>query len=238
MNATKHGLRAETLVLQDEDPQVLEDRRAAWRACLLPGDDVEQRLVDDAVVYTWLQDRARRAQAGRINANIANYGVDQGQTNKKEVDDLGRRLFKDRCGPLMFYPSPADSTERFDFDRDPSTSFPAKGRDDPDRPSALILCLQSTLQGCEWLLAEWAKLKAILDRGQPWISSDKLKAVRLLGKQPFDAIDDRDVAMVFLASYRSQTRQGVMVLGNRERSWPNDDKKDFGKVPRPGSSTH
>ena len=82
--------------MRDEDPQVLEDRRAAWRACLLPGDDVEQRLVDDAVVYTWQQDRARRAQAGRINANIANYGVDQGQTNEKEVEDLGRRLFKDR----------------------------------------------------------------------------------------------------------------------------------------------
>jgi hypothetical protein len=200
MNATKHGLRAETLVLEDEDPQVLEDRRAAWRACLVPGDDVEQRLVDDAVVYTWMQDRARRAQAGRINANIADFGVDLGQTTKIEVDDLGRRLFKDRCGPLMLYPSPT-LTDRYDFDRSPSTSFPAEGKDDPDRPSTLILCLQSTLQGCEWLLAEWAKLKATLDQGQAWISSDKLKAVRLLGKQPFDAIDDRDVAMVFLAAY-------------------------------------
>jgi hypothetical protein len=63
-------LRAETLVLRGEDPQVLEDRREAWRACLLPGDDVEERLVDDAVVSTWQQDRARRAQAGRLSANI------------------------------------------------------------------------------------------------------------------------------------------------------------------------
>jgi hypothetical protein len=70
LNATKYGIRAETLVLSDEDPQVLEDRRQAWRACLLPGDDVEERLVDDAVVYTWQQDRARRAQAKRINSNI------------------------------------------------------------------------------------------------------------------------------------------------------------------------
>jgi hypothetical protein len=70
LNATKHGLRAETLVLRGEDLQVLEDRREAWRACLLPGDDVEERLVDDAVVSTWQQDRARRAQAGRLSANI------------------------------------------------------------------------------------------------------------------------------------------------------------------------
>jgi hypothetical protein len=101
MNATKHGLRAETLVVLEEDPQVLEDRRAAWRACLSPGDDVEQRLVDDAVVYTWMQDRARRAQAARINANITNFGVDQGQTTQREVKELGRRLFNDRRGPLV-----------------------------------------------------------------------------------------------------------------------------------------
>ena len=94
LNAVKHGMRAATLVLLDEDPQALEDRRNAWRACLLPGDDVEQRLVEDAVVSTWQQDRARRAQAKRINANFTNYGVDQGQTQAKEVEDLGRRLFE------------------------------------------------------------------------------------------------------------------------------------------------
>ena len=111
LNAVTYGLRAETLVLLDEDPQVLEDRRAAWRACLLPGDDVEERLVDDAVVYTWQQDRARRAQAKRINANITNYGVDQGQTNEKEVEDLGRRLFTDRIGAVAFYPTGSDYDE-------------------------------------------------------------------------------------------------------------------------------
>ena len=69
--------------------------------------------------------------------------------------------------------------------------------------------------GCEWLLGEWAGLKAVLDRGQPWLSSDKLKAVRLLGKQPFDAIDDRDVALVFLASFVLKGERPV-VLGNRD----------------------
>ncbi len=57
-NAVKHGARAETLVLRGEDPQALEALREAWRACLLPGDDVEARLVDDAVMSTWQQDRA------------------------------------------------------------------------------------------------------------------------------------------------------------------------------------
>ncbi len=199
MNATKHGLRAETLIVLEEDPQVLDDRRAAWRACLLPGDDVEERLVESAVVHTWMQDRARRAQASRINANITNYGVDHDQTTEEEVVALGRRLFKDRLGPLVSYPTGANSIGTYQC-RSATTSY-AGQRDDPDVPIDLVLRLQSTLLGCEWLLAEWARLKTILDRGQPWVASDKLKAVRLLGKQPFDAIDDKDVAMMFLASF-------------------------------------
>ena len=199
MNATKHGLRAETLIVLEEDPQVLDDRREAWRACLLPGDDVEERLVECAVVHTWMQDRARRAQASRINANIMNYGVDQDQTTEEEVVALGRRLFKDRLGPLVSYPTGVNDVGTYQC-RSATTSY-AGQRDDPDVPIDLVLRLQSTLLGCEWLLAEWARLKTILDQGQPWVASDKLKAVRLLGKQPFDAIDDKDVAMMFLASF-------------------------------------
>jgi hypothetical protein len=53
LNAVTHGMRAATLVLLDEDAQALEARRNAWHDCLLPGDDVEQRLVEDAVLSTW-----------------------------------------------------------------------------------------------------------------------------------------------------------------------------------------
>ena len=34
-----------------------------------------------------------------------------------------------------------------------------------------------------------------------WLSPDKLKAIRLLGMQTIDAIDDMDVARIFLATY-------------------------------------
>jgi hypothetical protein len=36
LNAVKHGMRAATLVLLDEDPEALEDRRADWAASLMP----------------------------------------------------------------------------------------------------------------------------------------------------------------------------------------------------------
>jgi hypothetical protein len=100
---------------------------------------------------------------------------------------------------MLAYPSSSGNVGSYSLRR-PSTSY-ASEHDNPDEPADLVLALQWTLVGCEWLLAEWAKLKAVLDEGQAWISPDKLKAVRLLAKQPFDVIDTRDVAIVFLASF-------------------------------------
>ena len=104
-------------------------------------------------------------------------------------------------GPLRFYPATFDECIE-NLPRKASTSFPKQDDKEPDIPEVLVLRLQSTVKGCEWLLAEWAKLKDTLDDGKPWIVADKLKAVRLLGRQPFDVLDDQDVALVYLASHR------------------------------------
>ena len=58
LNAVKHGMRAATLVLLDEDAEALDDRKAAWAASLMPRGAAEQRIDDDAVEYSWLRDRA------------------------------------------------------------------------------------------------------------------------------------------------------------------------------------
>jgi hypothetical protein len=206
-NALKHGMRAKTPVLQDEDPQALAARKASWSATLAPQNDLEQRAVDDDVAYSWLQDRARRAQLARLDDIFLDHGVAEAKAIAKEVEDLGRRLFTDRMGPVTFYPTGCDY-DAGECERTESTSYAGEGKKDSDHPADLVLELTSTLRGCEWMLQQWADLKAILERGQPWLSSDKLKAVRLLGKQPFDAIDDRDVAMVFLASFALKGEKG------------------------------
>ena len=110
---------------------------------------------------------------------------------------------------MTFYPVVADDPATM-CTRSASTSYPGRQDDDADRPAALILQLQSTLIGCEWLLGEWARLQTILNKHRPWISADKLKAVRLLGRQPFDAIDDDDVALVFLASHRLKLKRKMV----------------------------
>jgi hypothetical protein len=200
LNPVTHGLRAETLVLLDEDPQVLEDRTAAWRACLLPRDEVELSVVDDAVEYAWVQDLARRAHAARLAANIANAGIDEAIREADQVLRLGQKLFVDKRGPVADYPH--TQVGNYTVQR-VSESELVEDTEDPPR---LVLHLQATAGGSQWMLDRWSELRSILEEGLNWQSADKLKVVRLLGRQPIEAVDDRNVLTIFLAC---QTMEGV-----------------------------
>ena len=61
--------------------------------------------------------------------------------------------------------------------------------------------LASREAGCRWLRQRWEELRAQLGPGKFWQSHDRLKAIRLLGRQPLDAIEDRRIAEIFVASY-------------------------------------
>ena len=199
-NAVTHGLRAENLIMVDEDPQELADRKEAWTASILPRDDVEQNAVSDAVDHAWLRDRARRAQAARIAANIANAGVEEAKRESDEVLRLGQKLFSDNRGPLAAYP-------HVDIEKDHSNKRVSHSElvDDPEDPQRLVLHLQATAGGCQWMIDQWSDMGSTLAKGLNWQSADKLKAVRLLGRHPIEAADDPNVLMVFLAC---QTMEG------------------------------
>src|SRR5271163_3497118 len=141
LNAVKHGMRAATLVLLDEDAQALEDRKADWAASLMPRGAAEQRIVDDAVEYTWLRDRARRAQEARLATNIVNAGVDEAIGEADEVLRLGQKLFWDNRGPLANYPH-YDREEDEYPESVPLVSQSEIVDDDPDDPQRLVLHLQ------------------------------------------------------------------------------------------------
>src|SRR5205823_4580930 len=112
-----------------------------------------------------------------------------------EAAALGQRLFFDARGPLPVYPHGL-----FDFPGRPRISASGLG-DDADAPPLLILRLEATAAGCQWLLVQWAELRSILDRDLAWQSSDKLKAIRLLGRQPLDAADSEMVPLLFQACH-------------------------------------
>jgi hypothetical protein len=198
LNAVKHGMRAKTLVMLDEDPLELEGRRANWTASLLPRGDAEQRFVDEAVEYTWLRDRVRRAQDARLATSINNVGVAEAVREADEVLRLGQKLFADNRGELATYPH-RDVEQEYNARLAPVFSHSEIVIGDPQDPQRLVLHLQATAGGCQWMLDRWSELRSILRDGKDWQSGDKLKAVRLLGRELTEAVDDRNVLMIFAA---------------------------------------
>jgi hypothetical protein len=188
-NALKHGMRAENELLPHEDPAAYQARFEIFTSGLKPRDELEEVLCDRAARASWLFDRGdyfhNVRQADRIN--------DARNGARDEILALGRRLFMDATGPPPLYGTvPASLCAR--------TSRSGKA-DDPDDPARLLIRLESSVPGCQWLIDRWAELLGLLYAGRSWQSRDKLKAIRLMGKQPLEAPDDPKVAKVFLASH-------------------------------------
>ena len=71
----------------------------------------------------------------------------------------------------------------------------------PRHPSHLVEKLEGTSQGCAWLLQRWAALREALEGGRICRAVDRLRAIRLLGKQPLDAVADEPVLSIYLACH-------------------------------------
>ena len=203
LNALKHGMRANLLlVLPGEDAEACQARVDAWTDSLEPRNEAERYLAERTARITLQLDRIERAYVARVSANINNAaadaaaGVTQPEGDGEDVLKLGWRLFWDCAGRW-----PCTHTHG-------STSICNQPRvswsgdvDDPNNPGQVVFSLESTARGCDWLLDQWAELRSLLERGQPWLSPDKFKATRLLGRQPVDALYDRQVSMIFLACH-------------------------------------
>jgi hypothetical protein len=163
LNALKHGLTAKTLVLPGEDPEAYQGRLESFRTTLAPRNDLEQHLAEQVANSAWQLDRARRAEAVRQAAVVRDVPVAEAFRQEDEALALGRRLFWDARGPLALYP-------HFEY-RPGEPRISHSGLvDAADDPARLVLRLESTAAGCRWLLARWAALRAVLDRGLAWHS--------------------------------------------------------------------
>jgi hypothetical protein len=196
-NALKHGMTARTLVLPDEDADVLQMRVETWIADLQPQNDVEQYLVEQAVHCSWRLDRAERAEVARLSHLIRSVPIAEANRQQEVVAALGYWLLSDQ--------NVAGNTDlRTDL---LNVLVPAhesrtdcRHLDIRDHPEAIVFRLESTAVGCQWLLDRWTELRAVLDQGAPWLWDEKVKALRLLGKRPLDMdprkwqgyIEDRD----------------------------------------------
>jgi hypothetical protein len=203
-NALDHGCRANILVLPTEDFGEYQAEANAWKLSWQPRNPVEEFLVGRVVNLSWLTKRIDRAQAARLTSRIHRGEIDATDSEHETVIELGQGLFRDACGPLALHLESKLAESIPDGDTIRISDYSV----DEDHPMRLLHRLQETGTGCRWLLDQWAALRALLERGVPWLAPDKLKAVRLLGRHPIDAIDSIEVARVYLAGHTLLNQAG------------------------------
>jgi hypothetical protein len=192
LNALKHGMTAETLVLDGESAEGLKARVAAWKDHLKPQTELEDYLAERAAHASWQLDRCDRSIAAKLNEMVRFGLTDRDEAESDEVEDLARRLFWDPRGPIALYPHFRG------FRIKPRISCPDEV-DDPLHPARIVNRLEATLAGCRWLLDRWADLRQLLEDGLNWQAPDRLRAIRLVGRQPMDALADERVLQIYLA---------------------------------------
>ncbi len=193
LNAMKHGMTAKLPVaLPGEDPEVFKARFAAFKGDLKPQSFVEEHLAERAAFISLQIERCDRAIDAMLSDRVRYADFDAEEAEADLVEDLTRRLFWDPRGPIALYPHFRG------FRYLPRISSP-ETVDDPLNPARIVNRLEHLALGCRWLLDRWTGLRQLLEDGLKWQAPDRLRAIRLLGRQPMDALDDDRVLMIYLA---------------------------------------
>ncbi len=200
-NALKHGLTAKTAVLPGEDPELFQSVVDVYKADLNTQNQVEDDLAKNAALANWQLDRATAVQSASVSYELLIRKDANSLRDAVAAAEIRSKLFHDRQGPIELYPS---KSEYFKGPRTSCSSDP----DDPLDPSVLILQAESTVAGCQMLLREWEALRRNLLSGLSMLSHEKLKMLRLMGKQPIQAMGDPEVAQVFLPCHALEARNG------------------------------
>ncbi len=179
-NAVKHGMSAATPVLPGEDPDAFRDRLDAWAGALDPGNVVEQFLVEQAAAASWKIERANRAEAARLAAAVRD-APDKSLRRREVAHILGERLLRG---------GEDDDSRRTETVHQALIPGAAAGPSPAgavigfDEPRLILGRLETTAEGCAWLLERWAELRALLERGPGWDERQFVRAIRLSGHQP------------------------------------------------------
>ncbi len=226
-DALEHARYVAPILRTAEFQAEFDDRLDIWIADLDARNDVERVMVRRAVEISFELDHLTRVVQARRAA--LGHALAQGRAAQaEEVVALGRRLYFDPVGPLWLYPhpapAPAASEPKSPIDRlaqlegrlprpAPAAAEPRRisdsgDPDDPDDPARLVVRLEALTLGCAWLLDRWGELKDLLEDGLSWQPHDRLKAVRMLGRQPLEAVDDKRVMSIYTCCWYMDPTEG------------------------------
>jgi hypothetical protein len=190
MNALVHSMRAKKEKLLQGQSYETENRRHKWMSIESPADDIGEFYVNQRLCAAIELERAQGALGARIKKQIRTSD----EKALEDVLELGQQLYFDRCGPTPMYGcEPVGRIKK-------KTSFSGEAVD-PGGPDKIVRALQRTALGCQWLLEQWESVREQLEPERIFQAPDRLKAIRLLGANPADSPQNRDVALVFVASH-------------------------------------
>ncbi len=189
-NAETHGFRSRRFLIPGEQDAEVEELIDEMFSSMGPRNSGERSLLLSTVQLSVIFQRTLAAQAARISANID----DADHRLETEAKSLLKRLFHSRQGPSETYGSEQylNGGERVSYSPVP---------DDPEDPDTLVSSLERTVPGCRLMLAEWAELRALLEPPGRWQAVHRLRAIRLLGRNPLAAIWDRRVLEIHFRAW-------------------------------------
>ncbi len=138
----------------------------------------------------WMTERIERAQDARVAAHIEQAG----DREDLEVAGCIKRLFWDHRGPHAMYALSSVATGG------PPSSWTGDVNN-PNDPLVVLKWLEATAKGCRALLREWRKLLERIEEGLGWQAQDRLKAIRMLGRQPTDAAEDKRIVQIYVGAF-------------------------------------
>lgn len=204
LNALKHGRRSKAVaapVLPQEDAAELGRRIQDWIESYQAVGAVETDLVTRAAKASWALDRAERHETALLSRRVRKALLNSRAKRTARVCDLGRKLLY-MAGKRI---------------------LPGSGPDWTDDPAAFIAALEDVPEGARWVRDRWAELHCLILADEPWTYLDQFKFIRLLGKQPFDAVDDPTINAVFLAWEAIEDGWGVRFWKLMQENTPYED---------------
>ncbi len=163
---------------------------SALRDDMQPRNRLEAELLDTVGAHLFRSDQAALSGNAMASNRIRHHAREQAQTEKAEVLKLGEYLLWKPSLPL-----PTDQYSG-NLEMPPSTDVDLH----PRHPDRLLLELEWTVAGCDWLRDRLAELNWRLNVEGRWRPVDAFTMIRLTGKHAIDLEDNDDVARVLLCS--------------------------------------
>jgi hypothetical protein len=172
-------------VLPHEDPRALARRVQEWTEDCQPATAMERDLIACAARLSWVLERAEKAEAAQLAQRIEQTQANADGTQDAQVRKLGWDLFSlglrshkhalCTSGPAALRNIAAAQHLR-------SSTYALCTCSGAD-PSAIVGRLESTAEGCRWLLEQWAEQQRALRLGTAWTTKRLIRLVRLLGRE-------------------------------------------------------